>query len=207
MIITISRQYGAGGSEVARQVAETLGWEVVDNELVEEVAARAGLTREEVVEREERAPGFVERLTRTLVAANPGLFAPDAGTVAELAEEELVEITESVVSEMARRGKVVLVGRAAPAVLGEARADAVHVKLVAPKDFRVRAVCVRFGIEPAAAAQQIEEMDAMRARYHRQYYQRDWADAVHYHMTLNTGLLGLAGATNLIVARARELGW
>ena len=50
-------------------------------------------------------------------------------------------------------------------------------------------------------------MDAMRARYHRQYYQRDWTDPIHYHMTLNTGMLGLAGATALIVERATAMGW
>ena len=71
MVITISRQYGAGGSEVARRVAEVLAWQVVDNELVEHVAVRAGCTPAEIAEREERAPNFIERLTRTLAAANP----------------------------------------------------------------------------------------------------------------------------------------
>src|SRR5687767_9775715 len=205
MVITISRQYGAGGSEVARRVADALDWRVVDNELVEQVAERAGVTREEAAEKDERAPGFIERLTRTLASANPELFPPPGGTVSEMGEAELVRITESVVSEMAREGRVVLVGRAAPAVIGQA--DAMHVKLVAPRDFRIHAVCERFGIEPAEASRQMEEMDAMRARYHRQYYHRDWTDPIHYHMTLNTGMLGLAGATALIVERATAMGW
>lgn len=206
MVITLSRQYGSGGSEVARRVAEALGWQVVDNELVEQVAARAGMTPEEVAEREERAPSFVERLTRTLAAANPELFPPPGGTVTELEEQSLVHITERVVSEMARQGRVVLVGRAAPAVIGQG-GEALHVKLVAPKPFRIHAVCERFGIEPEAAARQLDEMDGKRARYHREYYQRDWTDPVNYHITLNTGALGLAGAAEVIVARCRALGW
>lgn len=206
MVITISRQYGSGGSEVARRVADALGWQVVDNELVEQVAARAGMTPEEVAEREERAPSFVERLTRTLCAANPELFPPPGGTVTELEEQSLVHITERVVSEMGRQGRVVLVGRAAPAVLGQ-EGDALHVKLVAPRPFRIHAVCERFGIEPEAAAKQLDEMDGKRARYHREYYQRDWSDPVNYHMTLNTGALGLAGAAEVIVTRTRALGW
>lgn len=206
MVITLSRQYGSGGSEVARRVSEALGWQVVDNELVEQVAARAGMTPAEVAEREERAPSFVERLTRTLAAASPELFPPPGGTITELEEASLVRITESVVSEMARQGRVVLVGRAAPAVIGQA-GDALHVKLVAPKPYRIHAVCERFGIEPEEAARQLEEMDGKRARYHREYYHRDWADPVNYHMTLNTGAIGLDGATELIVARARALGW
>ena len=206
MVITISRQYGAGGSEVARRVAEVLGWQVVDNELVEQVAVRAGVSPEEIAKREERAPSFIERLTRTLAAASPELFPPAGGTVADIDEANLVQITQSVVAEMARRGKVVLVGRAAPAVLGQ-QEDALHVKLVAPRTFRTHAVCERFGIEPDEASRQMDEMDGKRARYHREYYHRDWADPVNYHMTLNSGLLGLAGVTAVIVARARALGW
>src|SRR5690606_4725077 len=206
MVITISRQYGAGGSEVARRVAEALGWQVVDNELVEQVAVRAGVSPEEVAEREERAPSFIERLTRTLASANPELFPPPGGTVADMEEASLVQITESVVSELARRGRVVMVGRAAPAVIGQ-QENALHVKLVAPRTFRTHAVSERFGVEPEAAARQLDEMDGKRSRYHREYYQRDWADPVNYHMTLNTGLLGLNGVAEIIVARARAMGW
>lgn len=198
MIVTISRQYGAGGSEVASRVAARLGWELVDNELIDRVAARAGLAPEEVAEREERAPGFIERLARTLAAATPELFPPREGTVREVEEANLVRITESVVAEMAAGGNVVLVGRAAPAVLSHA-ADAVHVKLVAPHAFRVRIICERFGMLPDAAAHAIDEMDARRQRYHREYYQRDWSDPANYHMTLNTGALGFDGAADLVV--------
>ena len=74
MLITVSRQFGAGGSEVARRVAAALGWRVVDNELIEAVAARAGLPPERVAEREERCATFVERLARTLAAGSPRSF-------------------------------------------------------------------------------------------------------------------------------------
>ena len=206
MVITISRQYGAGGSDVARRVARALGWSVVDNELVEQVAQRAGIPLVEVAERDERAPGFVERLTRTLAAATPELFPPPEGTVADLDEATLVRITEGVVGEMAGRGRVVLVGRAAPAVLGQ-QEDALHVKLVAPRAFRIHAASQRLGMDPAEVVKIVDDTDAMRARYHREYYNRDWADPLNYHMVLNTGALGLAGAAEVIVARARALGW
>jgi cytidylate kinase len=206
MVITISRQYGAGGSDVARRVAQAIGWSVVDNELIEQVAARAGISAEEVAEREERAPSFAERLTRTLAAATPDLFPPTGGTVVDFDEKALVHITESVVGEMASRGRVVLVGRAAPAVLGQ-QEDSLHVKLVAPRSFRIHAASLRLGMDPAEVARIVDDTDAMRARYHSQYYQRDWADPLNYHLVLNTGLLGLAGAAELIVARARALGW
>src|SRR3989442_13494704 len=60
-VITVTRQYGSGGSDIARLVAERLGWELVDNQFVEAVARRAGVPPDEVAQREERAPGPLER--------------------------------------------------------------------------------------------------------------------------------------------------
>jgi CMP/dCMP kinase len=208
MLITISRQYGAGGSEVARRVADALGWHVVDNELVEEVAARAGVPPEQVAEQEERVPSFVERLARTLAASAPELFPKQlpTGTVPKIQEADLVRITESVVAEVAAKGRLVLVGRAAPAVLAQER-DSLHVKLVAPKSYRIQAAAIRLRTDLQKATAVVEESDSTRARYHREYYRRDWNDPVHYHMVLNTGALGLDGATDLIVTEARRRGW
>ncbi|HET6577997.1 MAG TPA: cytidylate kinase-like family protein, partial [Gemmatimonadales bacterium] len=160
MLITISRQYGAGGSQVAQLVAEALGWRVVDNELVEEVAARAGLPPEQVAQREERCLSFVERLARSLAAATPDVFPPpgSAVAIADLSEAELVKITETVVEEIAARGKVVLVGRAAPAVLAR-EADALHVKLVAPRAFRLGIAMQRLGADAHRASSVLDDTD------------------------------------------------
>ena len=208
MLITISRQYGAGGSEVAARVASTLGWRVVDNELVERVAARAGLTPEDVAQREERVSTFIERLARTVVAATPELVVPPeaGGTAPSLSEADLVRLTERVVEEAAAEGRVVLVGRAAPAVLARER-DAIHVKVVAPRDWRIRVIAQRLGMPLEEAATLTDETDRNRSRYHRQHYQRDWADPANYHLVLNTAALGLDGAANAVVDRARRLGW
>ncbi len=208
MLITISRQYGAGGSEVARRVATALGWRLVDNELVEQVAARAGLPAERVAEREERVPTFVERLARTLAASSPELFPPThaADAVVGLPEAELVRITERVVAELAAEGRVVVVGRAAPAVLAR-EAAALHVRLVAPRPFRIQAAAERLGRPAEEAAAVMDECDEMRERYSREYYRRDWNDPVNFHMVLNTGALGFEGAAAVVVGRARALGW
>ena len=60
---------------------------------------------------------------------------------------------------------------------------------------------------PPAAEKLMDETDANRARYHREHYGRDWDDPTHFHMVLNTGLLGLEGAAELILAEARRRGW
>jgi len=206
MLITISRQYGAGGSEVARRVAEALGWRLVDNDLVERIAARAGLSSEEVAGIEERTPSFIERLAQVLATATPELFPPTTGTVPELSEATLVRITEAVVTEAAAQGRAVLVGRSAPAVLARER-DALHVKLVASRPFRIRVAAARLGLELKDAERVTQQTDAQRERYHREHYAREWSDPVGYHMVLNTERLGYEGAAAIIVAEAGRRGW
>jgi cytidylate kinase len=203
MIITISRQYGAGGAEVARRVAEALGWRVVDNELIDRVASRAGLPAAEVAEREERAPGFLERLSRALSRMSPELFQAAADKVPEPEEAALARVTEAVVAELAAEGRVVLVGRAGPAVLRGSH-DALHVQLVAPPAFRV-ARLLEAGRTVKDAEAVMRDSDANRARYLKQHYGLDWSDPTNYHMVLNTGVLGLDGAADLVVVRARAL--
>ena len=207
MLITISRQFGAGGSTVARVLAKQLGWSVVDNELVDRVAARAGLTPQQVAAQEERSPGLFERIVLALASSSQEILTPASAQALEPIEEpRLVEITEKVVAEVAAQGRVVLVGRAATAVLAGGH-DAIHARLIAPKAHRIGVVAARLGIDRAAAETAIDRTDANRARYHQEYYGRKWDDPTHYHLILNTGVLGNEGAAGLIVARARQLGW
>jgi hypothetical protein len=95
--VTVSRQYGAGGSEVARRVAEQLGWTVVDNEFVGAVAARAGVPVEAVAAHEERVPSLMARLARALAVSSPETFVPLAATGGEPDEANLVAVTERVI--------------------------------------------------------------------------------------------------------------
>jgi cytidylate kinase len=206
MLITISRQYGAGGSEVARQVAERLGWTVVDNEIVDRVARRAGLAAEVVAEQDERVPGFVERLARALAASSQEFAVPELGVTVRPPEPSLVRLTEMVVKEIAAEGRAVLVGRAAPAVLGR-EGGALHIKLVAAPEFRIATAMQAEGLDRRTAEHLMHETDAQRSRYHREHYGRDWDDPVHYHMTLNTGLLGMDGAAETVVFAAHRQGW
>src|SRR5213080_2825374 len=150
-VITITRQYASGGSEVARLVAVGLGWTVIDNEFVDQVAQRAGLPAEEVAQREERAPGLLERLARTLAVSSPELFITAASVPqVEADEETIAKISERVIREAAAHGRAVLVGRGAQALLAQ-RPDALHVYVIAPRDFRMKLAIERLGVDPAKA--------------------------------------------------------
>jgi len=113
-------------------------------------------------------------------------------------------MTERLVAELGDEGRAVLVGRAAPAVLGQ-ECDALHVKLVAPPAFRLEQACRRLSLAPKEAREVLKRTDKNRARYHREYYDRDWDDPANYDMVLNTGRLQFDGAAAVIVARARAL--
>jgi cytidylate kinase len=206
MFITICRQYGAGGSEIARRVADALGWSVIDNDLVDRVAARAGLPPEEVARLEERTPTFVERLSRIAAMELPELFVPTPGVIEGFEESKLVKVTQTVVTELASAGRVVVVGRGAAAVLAQ-ESDALHVRVVASESFRIGQARERLGLDRETAARTLEEVDGNRARYHREDDERDGSYPVYYDLVLNTERLGIPGAADLIVARAHALGW
>ncbi len=204
MIITVSREFGAGGAQVAAEVARALGWTLVDNQYVDEVARRAGMSPEEVERQEERAPGFLERLARTLANATSEYVTPDGSVMPEMEEARLVKITETVVAEYAAQGRVVMVGRAAPAVLEQVQ-DAIHVRIVAPRGHRVATVAARRGVSEDEAEEIVRDRDRARARYHKMYYDREWTDPVNYHMVLNSAVLGVTGAAEVVVGRARRV--
>ncbi|HEX9727195.1 MAG TPA: cytidylate kinase-like family protein [Gemmatimonadales bacterium] len=205
-VITVSRQYASGGSDIARRVAERLGWALIDNEFVDRVAELAGLAPEEVEAREERVPGLMERLARTLATSSPEVFIPTGEPAAALTpQERIVAVTERVIREAAQHGDVVMVGRGAQAYLGE-RKDVLHVFTVAPRRDRIDAAIERLGQTRADAQHCVDDVDSGRRAYVKTHYKRNWDDPANYDLVLNTAELGYAGSADLIVAAAGTKG-
>ena len=207
-LVTITRQYASGGSEIGRLVVEQLGWTLIDNEFVDQVARMAGLSPDEVARREERAPGLLERLARTLAVASPEMFISTAGAPPAIdADEELVvKMTERVIAEAAAEGRVVLVGRGAQAVLAT-RPNALHVYVVASKAFRKQVAVEKLGVDPANVDKVLQETDRQRDDYVKQHYGRDRQDLTVYDVVLNSERLGFDGAAALIVAEVKRRRW
>jgi len=202
-IITISRLYGSGGSEVAAHVAASMGWSLLDNELIDAVAQRAGVSKAEVASREERRPSLVERLANALSMSTPELLSP--ATVGDLppSEAKLLDITRRVVEEAADFGPVVIVGRAAPAFLG-ARHDVFSVLCVAPHHALVARTMTRDQLDEAAATKRVDEVNKHRQEWNRVHFNRDWRAPELYHLCVNTHALGIHGAAKLIEDVARR---
>ena len=206
MIITLSRQYLAGAARVAERIAERLEWTVVDDAFIDAIAERSGLSPEDVRDLEESVPSFMERFAQSSALSFPEFLAATPSVIEEPEAVKLAHISKELIEELGHRNRIVMVGRAAAAVLARER-DALHVRLVASREFRVHLAMTEQGLSEPDARRVVDEMDTNRQRYHKENFGRDWNDPVNYHMVLNTELLGVEGAADVVVARARALGW
>lgn len=205
-VITISRQFGSGGSDIAKLVAQRLGWTLIDNEFVDRVAERAGCTIEEVQQHEERVPTLIERLARALTLSAPEMFAAAADPQVTLPpEDRLVRLTEAVIAEAVQQGDVVMVGRGAQAYLA-AREQTLHVFVVGPRDLRIAEAVRRNGGTADEAERRVDDVDDGRRRYVKTHYGRQWDDPAGYDLVVNTGRFTYEMAADLIVAASRKRG-
>lgn len=202
-IITISRMFGSGGSEVAELVARELGWALLDNALIEQVAADLRLTPAEVKAIEERVPSFAERIADALAFTSQEMLAVPMGASLPPTEARLLEVTHRVIDEAVARGPAVLVGRGAQAWLAS-REDAMHVFCVTSREDSVRRVMARDGLAESEAARRVDEINRQRAEFVKRNWGREWAHASNYDLCVNTGWLGTDGAAELVVRVARE---
>lgn len=202
-IVTISRQYGSGGSEVAERVALALGWQLYDNAVVDEVAARLGISPAEVSAREERMPSLSERLASALWLAAPEVMPTVGDAALPPSEERIVEVTGRVMQEAVQAGPAVIVGRGAQCLLAT-RSDAIHVFCYAPLEALAAYAVTNLDVKPEEARKTVVEMNARREEYVKRHWKREWRDLANYHLCVNTAWLGLDGAAELVTRMARE---
>ena len=207
-VVTISRQYGAGGSSVAASVAARIGAEVLDKKLIEQVAARLSMEPEDVEHEEERPRTLLERLVRSFGSFEPPMgsgWSPPYPDPLFDPRKEIVELTEQVVREAAATGNVVIVGRGAGFILKDLP-GLLRVFLWAPEPVRIRTLMARFGFTEAVARRKMHETDANRAAYMRQVYGADWTNVANYDLVLNTCCLGYESVADMIMLGLKAIG-
>jgi CMP/dCMP kinase len=202
-LITISRQFGSGGSEIAERVARALDWHLYDNAVANEVAKRLGMQPAEVSAREERVPSLPERIASAMALGLPEVMPTVADLALQPNEERITEMTKRVMEEAVLAGPAVLVGRGAQSMLAS-RADALHVFCYAPPEALASYAVTNLGIAREDAARVVAETNHQREQYVKRHWKRDWRDVANYHLCVNTAWLGIDGAAELIVHLARE---
>jgi CMP/dCMP kinase len=212
-IITISRQYGSGGREIAARLCDLLGYRYFDKDLMAEVAHEAGLSPQEIVdfpEDQHRVSSFLDRLLRRpqVVFQARSWTEDKSGTrthaVTEMDATQSITMVRSLIQAACNLGDVVIVGRGGQVVLKD-QPGVLHVRIQAPLEERVQRVSQREGLIREAAQDHIVERDRAAEDYLRTFYSVDWADSTLYHLVLNTGLWTVETAAKIIVDALRYL--
>jgi len=184
-IITIEREYGCGGGEIARLVAKHLGWKVWDQLLTEEIARLANCSKAAIEVREERTDPLYYRLFKSFLRGSyeGSINAPKLNLVDS---ETILRITRRVVEHAAERGNCVIVGRGSQQFLKN-RPDTMRVFLYAPREDKVRRLLAR-GKSEQEAEQLVDTVDRERAAFIQKYFNVEWPDRSIYHGMMNTAI-------------------
>lgn len=225
-VITLSRQLGSHGEEIAIRVAEEMGLRLVDAETINRAAQKAGVPQLALVEIEsERRQGLTKRMLtalRTMPSLSPvsdmgtlqsdlsGLTIPFAGLFSTAVPplntwlESYVRMVGLVIQGLAHEGQVLILGRGGQVLLKN-HPGALHVQVVAPTNYRVGVVMRRYELNKRDGQNRVRTSDRARFDYLRRYHDADWLDATLYHLTLNTSCVPVDTAVSLIIAAHKAL--
>jgi len=188
--LTISKELGSDGENVARKIADRLGWHVFDREILEAIA-RTTQTRERFLSRlDERAVGRLDEFFANILM--PGVPS----------QEAFLNEMMQVIWLLGRDGHAVLLGRGANWIL-EARYG-LRVRLTAPVGERVDRFARTSGLSHVDAQKRVREDDTRRAGFIKQVYGHDIADPLGYDLSLNTGGLGTNACETIILAALED---
>jgi cytidylate kinase len=182
-VITVEREYGSGGAEIAKKIADRLGWKLWDQRLTNEIARRMKCDCRVVEEHEEKRDTLFYRLARAFMRGSfeGSLNAPRLN----VADTECIrEVAERVVKAAAEEGECVIVGRGSAYYL-ENRRDAFHVFIFAPFDEKVRRLEAG-GKSKSEAVELIETVDLDRAAFIKRFFGVEWPDRYRFDLMINS---------------------
>jgi len=207
-VITIGRQFGAGGTSVGEMLARKLHVDLLESRIIDEVAHRLQLPKEEVEAEDEQPGSLLARLlvalgsasTEPLVPPEAAAWQPPNTDPAFDTRKAVLEITQHVIEEAARTGNVVIVGRGGAYILRDFP-GALHVFLRAAEAVRVKAIMARYDItSEEEARRRLKRTDENWTAYIKQVYGHDRNLASHYDLVLDTGRLGYKTSVDVIIA-------
>jgi len=184
-IVTIEREYGCGGGEIARVIAGRLGWKLWDHALTEEIARAANVDCSIVERCEERVDSTFQRLVHVFLRGsherNISLPSHEPFNT-----DRFVALGKRVMEKLAKEGHCVIVGRGAPYFLRE-RGDAFHVFLYASYAEKLRRL-LELGKSRKEAEEQLDTIDEDRITFVKRYFDADWPTRCLYHLMINTAI-------------------
>lgn len=183
--ITLEREYGSGGGEIAAKLAARLGWKLWDQELTEEIARRLDCDCRAVERHEERRDPAYYRLFKAFMrGSNEGV--QNVSRLKMVDADCIREVVQKILPGIADTGNCVIVGRGSAYYLGN-RPDAFHVFIYAPFQERVRRLRAR-GKSEKEAAELAETVDRDRADFIEKYFKVEWPARHRFHLMVNSGM-------------------
>ena len=184
-IITVEREYGCGGGEIALQLSARLGWKLWDHQLTEEIARLAQCSKAAVECREERNDPLYYRLFKSFLR---GSFegSINAHKLKMVDSECIIRFTERIVLHAASAGNCVIVGRGSQHFL-QNHPDTLRLFLYAPRDDKIRRVIAR-GKTQKEAEELVDSVDRDRVEFIQKYFHVEWPTRWLYHIMVNTSI-------------------
>jgi len=200
-IVAISRQFGSGGAWVGRAVAQQLGFQ--DREILAAAASELKVQAADLEPMEERTASIWERIGTLFALGAPDTpFIPP--TLPSVTESRLFEVEQEVIKSVAAHGNAVLVGRGAAHILQES-SDVLRVFLHAPLQNRITLAMTEYGFTDRAEAEAVvRDSDGARANFVKTLTRKNWCDATLYDVTLDTSVVGLERAVDILVDLVRR---
>lgn len=199
-VLTIAREYGSGGSDIGRRVAELLGWECLDKQIIERVATLGHVDPAWAAQADEHAIAWWERVVRSFRKGAPDSYVgegPDFG----VDKDTMQQLTARVIEEAANQGNCVIIGRSSGCALYR-KPHVLRVLIYAPQAEKLERMKLRHPDERDLPAL-LHRIDAERAHYVQSYYGCDPANRALYHLSLNS-TLGIETCARLIVQTIRS---
>ena len=195
-VITISREYGAGGHTIGKRVAQELGIEIYDKDIVRETVRASGFETE-VVQEEEEDVSKASTFLKSLCSSSVHYRDP---------QEVIHEVQTAVILQFAKKGPCVILGRCADDILRESDMDVLNVFIHADDLHRAVRISEMTGITNATELQKLmAKKDSSRRNYYEHYTHKKWGDSHNYDLTLDSGKLGVDLCVQMIVEAAKAV--
>jgi|307.fasta_scaffold48327_2 cytidylate kinase len=195
-VITLDREYGSGGAEIAKALADRLNWKLWDQALTNAIAREMDCEGKVVEQHEEKRDPLYYRLLKSFMRGSYE-GSQNVHTVKMADTDCIREVSERIVKRAADKGECVIVGRGSAYYL-QGRKDAFHVFIYAPVNDKVRRLRAR-GKSEEDAAQLAATVDDERAAFIKQYFNVEWPDRHKFHLMVNSSI-GEDAAVDLILS-------
>jgi hypothetical protein len=193
-VITISREYGAGGHSIGKRVAQELGIEIYDKDIVRETVKASGFDPE-LIEREQEDVSMGDSILKGICGSS--VFYPDT-------QEVIHDVQRAVILQFAKKGPCVILGRCADEYLRNTDIETLDVFIHADVLHRAARLSQELSVANATELQKLmNKRDASRHSYYAHYTGKKWGDSRNYDLTLDSGALGDDLCVKLIIDAAR----